>query len=389
MEEWKKVKLGDCIKEIVEKTTINNQYKVLSVTKDGIYSQEEFFKKQIASENNVGYKVIRKNNLVFSTMNLWMGSLDVLTNYDIGIVSPAYKIFEFNEELMLPEYGNYYMKSHYMLEKYKDCSEQGASVVRRNLNLKDLLDVEVKVPSIVEQKKIVDILKNVDLIIEKIEKEIQIIESQKDRYLNLLLNKDNLKNAEWVELKDICKIITKGTTAKKFTNQGIKFVKIEALERGIIFNDKCSYIGEDEHNGFLKRSILKENDILFAIAGSIGKCAVVRKENLPANTNQALAIIRLKDTNNTEYVLKILESVLMKKYIRMNLTVGAQPNLNLDQIGKFKIPIVESKVKTNILNVVNIYETKIMLSKDRKNEYQLLRKGLIQRLLNGKIRVKV
>ena len=389
MEEWKKVKLGDCIKEIVERTTINNQYKVLSVTKDGIYSQEEIFKKQIASKNNVGYKVIRRNNLVFSTMNLWMGSLDVLTNYDIGIVSPAYKIFEFNEELILPEYGIYYMKSHYMLEKYKDCSEQGASVVRRNLNLKDLLDVEVKIPSIVEQKKIVDILKNVDLIIEKIEKEIQIIEAQKDRYLNLLLNKENNKNVEWIELKDICEIITKGRTAKKFTNKGIKFVKLESLERGFIFNDKCSYISEDEHTSFLKKSILKEKDILFAIAGTIGKCAVVKKENLPANTNQALAIIRLKDTNNTEYISKILESALMKKYIRMNFTEGAQPNLNLDQIGKFKIPIVESKVKTNILNVVNMYETKIMLSKDRKNEYQLLRKGLIQRLLNGKIRVKI
>ena len=97
---WKKVKLKECIKEINERTTKNDQYKVLSVTKDGIFSQEEFFKKQIASENNIGYKVIKRNNLVFSTMNLWMGSLDVLTNYDIGIVSPAYKIFEFNKKLM-------------------------------------------------------------------------------------------------------------------------------------------------------------------------------------------------------------------------------------------------------------------------------------------------
>ena len=139
------VKLGNCIKEVVEKTTENNQYEVLSVTKDGIFSQEEFFKKQIASKNNIGYKVIRKNNLVFSTMNLWMGSLDVLTNYEIGIVSPAYKIFEFNKELMLPEFANYFMKSHYMIEKYKDCSEQGASIVRRNLNLKQLLNIKINI----------------------------------------------------------------------------------------------------------------------------------------------------------------------------------------------------------------------------------------------------
>ena len=73
----------------------------MSVTKDGIFSQEDFFKKQIASKNNIGYKIIRKNNLVFSTMNLWMGSLDVLTNYDIGIVSPAYIVLSMDETLDL------------------------------------------------------------------------------------------------------------------------------------------------------------------------------------------------------------------------------------------------------------------------------------------------
>ena len=37
MEEWKKVRLGDCIKEINERTTENNQYEVLTSSKSGIY----------------------------------------------------------------------------------------------------------------------------------------------------------------------------------------------------------------------------------------------------------------------------------------------------------------------------------------------------------------
>ena len=182
MSEWKRVKLRDCIEEINEKTTKNNQYEVLSVTKDGIFSQEEFFKKQIASANNIGYKIIRKNNLVFSTMNLWMGSLDVLTNYDIGIVSPAYKVFVFNENLMIPAYGNYFMKSYYMLEQYKNCSEQGASIVRRNLDLKALLNIEINIPPIEEQEKIVKILKNIESIIEKYE---SLLEGKK-QFIKLL-----------------------------------------------------------------------------------------------------------------------------------------------------------------------------------------------------------
>ena len=204
MGEWKKVKLGDCIEEVVEKTTENNQHQVLSVTKDGIFSQEEFFKKQIASENNIGYKVIRKNNLVFSTMNLWMGSLDVLTNYDIGIVSPAYKIFKFNEELMLPSYGNYFMKSYYMLEQYKKCSEQGASVVRRNLDLKALLDIKINIPTIVEQKVIVKTLENVDGIIEYAKRDIKIYEEFKKSIFKKYYTKLNSSNSYTSKLEDIC-----------------------------------------------------------------------------------------------------------------------------------------------------------------------------------------
>lgn len=73
-EEWKKVKIGSFIKEIDERSTVNNQYEILSVTKNGMVFQSSHFNKQIASENNVGYKVVRRGNLAFSTMNLWMGS---------------------------------------------------------------------------------------------------------------------------------------------------------------------------------------------------------------------------------------------------------------------------------------------------------------------------
>ena len=111
-ESWKKIKVGSLVSECIEKTKSSNQHEVLSVTKDGITSQREYFKKQIASEDNTGYKIVRKGNLVFGTMNLWMGSLDVLKKPDIGIVSPAYKTFEFNPEKCGVDFMSYYMRTH-------------------------------------------------------------------------------------------------------------------------------------------------------------------------------------------------------------------------------------------------------------------------------------
>lgn len=185
--EWQKVKLENLIKEVNEKSIENNQHQVLSVTKHGIVPQNKHFRKQIASENNIGYKVIKKNNLVFSTMNLWMGSLDVLTSYDIGIVSPAYKVFEFYLDRIYPAFAKYFMQSEQMIWLYNVNSEQGASIVRRNLDLKGLLSTSVKIPSINEQKEIANLLLISDKEINILQKEIEELNQQKKGLMYLLL----------------------------------------------------------------------------------------------------------------------------------------------------------------------------------------------------------
>ena len=159
----------------------------MSVTKDGIVSQSEHFKKQVASDNNIGYKIIRKNNLVFSTMNLWMGSLDVLTNYEVGLVSPAYKVFKFNDEVMDPIFGKYFMKTEHMIWLYNVNSEQGASVVRRNLDLKGLLNTYVNIPSLEEQRNIARVIFCLDTEIDLLEHETKQLIKQKKGLMQLLL----------------------------------------------------------------------------------------------------------------------------------------------------------------------------------------------------------
>ncbi|MCI5740790.1 MAG: restriction endonuclease subunit S [Lachnospiraceae bacterium] len=185
--EWEYVQLKDIITEENEKTKQQNEYDILSVTKSGICLQSEQFNKQIASENNIGYKVVKKGNLVFSTMNLWMGSLDVLDKYDKGIVSPAYKVFSFQENKMLPEFGKYYMKTAYMIWLYNMNSEQGASTVRKNLDLNSLLKTEVKIPSVKEQETISKIMEMADKEIELLKAKQDMIKREKKAMMQLLL----------------------------------------------------------------------------------------------------------------------------------------------------------------------------------------------------------
>ncbi|KYD21063.1 Type I restriction-modification system, specificity subunit S [Caldibacillus debilis] len=185
---WIKLKIKDLIKEVNDRTTQNNQYEVLSVTKNGIVPQREQFNKQIASEDNTGYKIVRRNNLVFSTMNLWMGSLDVLTTHDVGIVSPAYKVFEFIEQNINPLFGKYFMLSDYMIRIYKMNSEQGASIVRRNLDMDGLLNTIVSVPPVEEQREIFKVLQSADDELTLLCSELEALKQQKRGLMQLLLS---------------------------------------------------------------------------------------------------------------------------------------------------------------------------------------------------------
>ncbi len=186
-DKWETTALAYVIHEKSERTVVNNQYDILSVTKSGIVKQEEHFNKQIASENNIGYKVLRRGQLAFSTMNLWMGSVDVLENYDIGIISPAYKIFEFNENTMLIHFGKFFMKSDAMLWRYKINSEQGASIVRRNLDLTALLHTKIKIPSTKEQTAIANVLTAADHEIDLLRQDLEQEKQKKKALMQLLL----------------------------------------------------------------------------------------------------------------------------------------------------------------------------------------------------------
>lgn len=170
--EWEETKLGDLVEEYIEKTIINNQYQVLSSTATGIYLQEEYFNRQIASSNNIGYKIIKRNHLVLSPQNLWLGNINVNLKYEIGIVSPSYKIFSILENKVLIEYLKEIIKSEQMLYEYKNASEQGASIVRRNLDIEQFYNIKIVLPILEEQQKIADFLSSIDDKIEKTEKKL-------------------------------------------------------------------------------------------------------------------------------------------------------------------------------------------------------------------------
>lgn len=172
-------------------------------------------------------------------------------------------------------------------------------------------------------------------------------------------------------LKDVSELITKGTTPTsvggRFTDSGINFIKSESLNYdGVIDKSAFAFIDEDSNNK-LKRSVLKEKDILYSIAGIyLGKMGVVKKQHLPANTNQACAIIRLRhDVVDYRFIKQYFSEKSFINYVNSLTGQAAQPNINLTDIGNLKLLLPPLPTQRRIASILSAYDELIEVNNQR------------------------
>ena len=154
--------------------------------------------------------------------------------------------------------------------------------------------------------------------------------------------------SNWIKIRlsTISEIITKGTTPRggkvAYSQSGIGFLRAENIAGYYKLDlSNLNYIDEESHNNYLKRSILKENDILITIAGTLGRTAIVTQQALPLNTNQAVAIVRLVNNRliNVKYLVYALNSPIIKSDLLAKSVDMAIPNLSLENIADCNIPL--------------------------------------------------
>lgn len=167
---------------------------------------------------------------------------------------------------------------------------------------------------------------------------------------------------EWKKLDDITELITKGTTPTtngyKFQNSGINFLKIENIVNGEIDLSTIEmFISEEAHQS-QKRSQLQENDVLFSIAGTIGDTAIVKKEHLPMNTNQAIALIRPKEILNSFFLKYSLVSIISQN-TKDKQRGGAIKNISLGDIKDLMYPLPPLEEQKRIVSKLDTLFEKI------------------------------
>jgi len=298
-----------------------------------------------------------------------------------------------------PEYLMYHLEN-----RYNELRNLTGDNDRSGLNLRIISDLLVAIPELLEQKKIATILSTVDDAIQKTDEIIAKTERLKKGLMQRLLTRGightKFKQTEigeipeeWevakLEDRKVSRLLRAGgtplrTNMEYYEKGTIPFVRIQDITK----NKK--YLTDTELRitelGLKNSStwIVPESSILFSMYASFGEVVI---NKVPVATNQAIiAIVPCVDTD-LEYLYYTLKELRGRLYKFLRETT--QKNLNAEIVKNLKIALPPLPEQKKIASILSTVDEQIEKERAKKGQLEQLKKGLMQVLLRGKVRVKV
>jgi len=294
--------------------------------------------------------------------------------------------------MVIPDYLVYYF--HTPIGQHKllaNASQVGVPALARASTT--FQKIEVEIPSVETQRKVVSVLNSIEnkisinnAINDNLQQQLRAI------FMERFTNNPALESIQQVPLSELCSVVTKGTTpttlGKPFVDRGINFLKAESiLDNHSLDKGKFAHIDEETHD-MLKRSVIYAGDIVFTIAGTLGRFALIDSDILPANTNQAVAIIRAdKGKISPEYLYACFIGNWHNDYYSKRVQQAVQANLSLTTIKSLPIPVLTQDEMVSYMALISPI-IKMLKQNEMENErLAALRDTLLPRLMSGEVDV--
>ena len=317
--------------------------------------------------------------------------VDMLDDGEIGFGSTEFIVMRAKAGISDPQFV-YYTAINPTFRNVAIKSMVGSSG-RQRVQQSVLEELELSVPGLDEQRRIGAFLAELD---EKIALNNKINDNLEQQLRTIFkaefTDNPELENITQIPLSELCHVVTKGTTpttlGKPFVESGINFIKAESiLDDHSIDKSKFAFIDE-ETNALLKRSVIHAGDVVFTIAGTLGRFALIDENVLPANTNQAVAIIRA-DVEKVlpEYIYTCFIGEWHTDYYAKRVQQAVQANLSLTTIKSLPIPLLDEAKMSEYLSLILPLIKAIKTNEAQNEKLAALRDNLLPKLMSGEIDV--
>ena len=372
--------------------------RITDIDENGLISTDELG----ATVANLEEKyILNENDIVIARSGATVGKAYIHRHLPYTCVYAGYLIrFVVNSDKILPDY----LFAYTQLNPYKEW----VNAIQRpsaqpNINAEEYQSLEIPLPNLSKQQEIVDyineaytqkqaketeaqqlldsiddyLLKELGITLPNIKVELNDrvfyvnyseLSNRLDPYYSLKYFQQSFEAIHLgkypiVSLKNLTTLITSGITPKSGGNayvddrlNGIPFIRSGNIniDGELDFNDLL-YIRPNIHNTIMKSSQVRKNDLMIAIVGAtIGQVGIYVFDN-EANINQAIALVRLKDGINVEYVKELIKSSIGQLSLNRLKRPVARANINLEEIATIQVVLppfeVQQKIATQIQSI--------------------------------------
>lgn len=381
--DYKMVKLGTVISQAKNIRCGEHNYPVLSMTMhDGLIFQDDKFKKVIASANRSEYKVVYRNQLVVS-FPIDEGVLAAQRITDVGIVSPAYTIWDIDQAKILPEFLEYALRCDRSINYYK-AKLRGSTARRRSLPTPTLLEHTIPLPAIDAQRYILEIIHKSRNVLETRKIQLQKLDMLvRARFVEMFGTlHDNENGFEVVTIERVCSLIKDGThQTPQYTEdreKGYKFLSSkDVMSQKIDWSD-IKYIPAELHEKLYATIKPQRNDILMSKNGVNYGVAAVNDTNEVFDIYVSLALLRPKETIDPVFFRCVINNPETKRQFDSSIKGIGVPNLHLGEIKKTQILLPPKKLQKEFVAFVEQVDKSKDSVQKALDEAQLLFDSLMQ-----------
>ncbi|WP_370014992.1 restriction endonuclease subunit S [Peribacillus sp. B2I2] len=391
MSKWQKIKLG----EILSLTSGKSK------TKQNLHQFSEPFQVPVYGGNGInGYtdkSLVNERVIVIGRVGEYCGSV-YLTEDMSWITDNALYTKSVTKGTNL--------KYLYYLLSYSDLGRLRSQSGQPQVSQKPIYELEVDFAPKEDQFKIASILSSVDEAIEKTQAVIEQMGKVKKGLMQQLLTRGightKFKKTEIGEIPEVWEIVSLGNVAKvqggyafkssDAKQEGIRWLKIANVGIGDIKWGEESFLPEKYEEKY-NEYVLKEDDIVMAMTRPILnnelKIAVIKSSDIPALLNQRVCRFHLTSMIDRQFFYQLARNSFFVKEIQLKIMGTDPPNVSSKQIEDIQIPLPPITEQVQIANILKEIDKKANKEARCVKYLQDMKKGLMQSLLTGKVRVKV
>lgn len=349
-------------------------------------------------------RLVQENDILVSTVRPYLKGFTKITKNNPNLIcSTGFAVIRAKTSKDVDYIFNYFQGYHFL----KNCFRLMEGISYPAISSKIVGDSLIPYPdNVKEREKIGKILSNVSEVIQNIvnlEKQFHllkkgIIQKLLDVNNNQTKSKDfhyffhkvtNIPDSFEIEnAGKLLKIIDYRGRTPPFSDSGIPHLRSNNIRDNTINSDDLAFVSQETYNEYMTRGIPQENDLLFTTEGPLGEVALVPK-NFKFSLAQRLIVLRPKSkkilTQYLQYIL--LNDKIRRQYFAFS-TGSTLGGISSKWFKKLLIPYPKNiKEQEKIASTLSNIDNAIQKNQLYKSNLVLLKKGLMQNLLTGKLRI--